>query len=99
MITRALVLAAAVVIGAGSTTFAVDHSAREASPRSPTELSWVAPPLPPIETSVPSDTQALIEPTQVTPVHEIKPGLDGANWSCRRADGSQRCVTHIVTPR
>ena len=96
---RAFALAAAVLIGTGSAAFAVDHSAREASPRSPIELCCVGtPPLPPIETSAPTDTQALLAPTQSTPAHEVRPGLDGANWSCRRPDGSQRCVSDLVTP-
>jgi len=105
MVMRALVIcafasAAAVVIGAGSAAFALDHSTRDAGPRSPIELCCISTPqLPPIETSTPSDVQALIDPTQVTPVNEVKPGLDGANWSCRRPDGSQRCVFDLVTPR
>jgi hypothetical protein len=100
MVARAFALAAAVLIGTGAAAFAVDQSTREASPRSPIELCCVGtPPLPPIETSAPAEIQALIDPTQVAPVHAVKPGLDGANWSCRRPDGSQRCVSDLVAPR
>ena len=41
MIVRAFALAGAAVIAAASAAFAVDHSARDASPRSPTELCCV----------------------------------------------------------
>jgi hypothetical protein len=99
MVVCAFALASAVLVGTASAALAVDHSTRDKGSRSPTELCCVgAPSLPPIETSAPSDTQGLIDLTRVTSVNEVKPGLDGADWSCRRPDGSQRCVSELVTP-
>ncbi len=96
---RAFALAAAVLIGAGSAAFALDHSARDKGPRSPIELCCVGtPPLPPIETSMASDSHALIGMSHAGARTDIKPGLDGADWSCRRPDGSQRCVSETSTP-
>ena len=98
MVTRALAVAAAVLIGAGSAAFAVDHSRKDTTPRSLAELCCVAiSPLPPTETSAASDRHALIGISQLAP-SDIKPGLDGADWNCRRPDGSQRCVSQVVTP-
>jgi len=99
MVVRAFAFAVAVVIGAGSAAFALDHSTRDKGARSPTELCCVGtPPLPPIETSSASETQAIIGLNQVAPVMDVRPGLDGADWSCRRPDGSQRCVSELIGP-
>lgn len=99
MVMRAFAVAAAVCIGAGSAAFAVDHSTRDTTPRSPTELCCVAlSPLPPIETSATSDSHSLIGVSQVGYMRDGKPGLDGADWNCRRPDGSQRCVSEIAAP-
>jgi hypothetical protein len=97
--TRAFAVAAAVLIGAGSCAFALDNSTREKGPRSPVELCCTGtPPLPPIETSAAAENQALLDWSQVAPATAMKPGLDGADWSCRRPDGSQRCVSEAVAP-
>ena len=96
MVARSFALAAAVVITAGSAAFAIDQSAREAGPRGPVELccrDTVL--LPPIETSVAPERQALLEPTPAAPVARPKPGLDGADWNCRRPDGSRRCFSSL----
>lgn len=94
MVMPAFAVAAAVLIGAGSAAFAVDHSTKNTSPRSPTELCCVATTaLPPLETSAAG--QALVDLTQIRPVTDTKLGLDGADWSCSRPDGSQRCVSGL----
>jgi len=99
MVMRAFAVAAAVFIGSGPAAFAVDHSTRDTTPRSPTELCCVGtPPLPPIETSSVWASHALIGLSPLTPVTEVKPGFDGADWNCRRPDGSQRCISELVTP-
>jgi len=99
MIMRAFAAAAALFIGPGSAAFAIDHSTKNTSPRSPTELCCVAiPPLPPIETSTAAEHQALIGLNQAT-AGDVKPGLDGADWNCRRPDGSQRCISGYATSR
>jgi hypothetical protein len=94
MIVRAFALAVAAVIAAGSAAFALDHSTR--GPRSPIELCCIdVALLPPIETSVASDRHPLPHLNQVAPTAEVKTGLDGADWNCRRPDGSRRCFTSL----
>jgi hypothetical protein len=96
MIVRAFALAAAVVIGAGSAAFALDHSTRATNPRGPAEsCCGQTALLPPLETSAVSESQAVADLIQIAPVAEVKPGLDGANWSCRRPDGSRRCFSAL----
>ena len=95
MIVRAFALAAAAVIAAGSAAFALDHSTRDASLRSPTELCCVDVAfLPPLETSAASANHPL-DQNRVAPVTEVKTGLDGADWNCRRPDGSRRCFSSL----
>jgi hypothetical protein len=36
---------------------------------------------------------ALVDLNQTAPMSEAKPGLDGADWNCRRPDGSRRCFS------
>jgi len=94
MIVRAFAVAAAAVIAAGSAALALDHSTRDTSPRSPTELCCVdVALLPPNETSAASASHPL--PDRVAPVTEVKTGLDGADWNCRRPDGSRRCFSSL----
>jgi hypothetical protein len=94
MIVRVFAVAAAAVIAAGSAAFALDHSTRDTSPRSPTELCCVdVALLPPNETSAASASHPL--PDRVAPVTEVKTGLDGADWNCRRPDGSRRCFSSL----
>ena len=96
MIARSFALAAAVAMTAGSTAFALDQSARDAGPRSPVELCCTeAAPLPPIETSVAPERHALLDRSQTAPVTRAKPGLDGADWNCKRPDGSRRCFSSL----
>jgi hypothetical protein len=93
---RAIALAAAVLIGTGSAAFAVDHSTRDAGPRGPIESCCVdAVLLPLLETGIASGARALPDVNQIAPVSEVQTGLDGANWNCRRPDGSLRCFTSL----
>ena len=95
MIVRVFALAAAAAMAAGSAAFALDHSTRDASPRSPTELCCVdVALLPSLETSAVSASH-LLGLNQVAPGTDIKTGLDGADWNCRRADGSRRCFSSL----
>jgi hypothetical protein len=94
MMMRSFALAAAVVMAAGSVAFATDQSARDAGSRSPVELCCTEAALPPIETSAVPERHALLDP-QTTRVTRTKPGLDGADWSCRRPDGSLRCLSSL----
>jgi hypothetical protein len=32
---------------------------------------------------------------RIEPTSEAKPGLDGADWNCRRPDGSRRCFSSL----
>jgi hypothetical protein len=96
MVMRAFAVAAAVLIGAGTAAFAADHSTKNTRPRSPTDLCCVnITLLPPLETSGAAESQALVDQSQITPVTDVKPGLDGANWSCRRPDGSWHCFSSL----
>ena len=91
---RVFALAAALLLAAGSTAFALDHSMRYAGPRGPVEWCCVdAAMLPPIETSTAAEGLALLDLNHIAPVSEAKPGLDGADWNCRRPDGSRRCFS------
>ena len=38
---------------------------------------------------------ALVDLNQTAPMSEAKPGLDGADWNCRRPDGSRRCFSSL----
>ena len=72
MVMRAFVVVAAALIGTGSAAFAVDHSARDTTPRSPVELCCVdITVLPPLETH--GAGHAVIDPTQLRPVTDSKP--------------------------
>jgi hypothetical protein len=96
MVMRAFAVAAAVLMGAGSAAFAIDHSTRDTTLRSPIELCCLdTTVLPPLETS--GAGQTLVDLTQIRPVTDAKPGLDGADWSCRRPDGSRRCFSSLRT--
>jgi hypothetical protein len=94
MIARSFALAAAVAMTAASTAVAMDQSARDAGAGSPVELCCTRTALPPIETSVAPERHVLLD-HQTAPVTQAKPGLDGANWNCRRPDGSLRCLSSL----
>lgn len=96
MIARSLALAAALFTATGSVAFALDQSTRGAGPRNPVELCCVDTALlPPLETSVAPERHALLDPNQTALKSEAKPGLDGADWNCRRPDGSRRCFSAL----
>jgi hypothetical protein len=93
MIARSVTLAAAVVMAAGSAAMALDQSRRDIAPRGPAELCCVDTALlPPLETNVAPDRHAF---NQAAPANRARPGLDGADWNCRRPDGSHRCFTAL----
>jgi hypothetical protein len=96
MITRAFALAGTVVMATGSAAFALDLSTRDAGPRNPVELCCVDTALlPPLETTIAPERQALLDLNQITPKNRAKPVLDGADWNCRRPDGSRRCFSSL----
>jgi hypothetical protein len=96
MIARPLAFAAALFMAAGSVAFALDQSTRDAGPRNPVELCCVDTVLLPLlETSIAPDRQAFLDLNQTTPKSGAKPGLDGADWNCRRPDGSRRCFSSL----
>jgi opacity protein-like surface antigen len=97
MIARLFVFAVAAVVAAGSAAFAADHSTREASAPYSAELCCAgAIRLPPIETSGASDSRGVFGLNQAA--RDAKPGFDGADWSCRRPDGSRRCFSSLRHP-
>jgi len=84
------------VVAGISIASAKDPMAGQIGPRDPGESCCVeAALLPPIETSPASDRRAVMD-HQGAPVSKAEPGLDGADWSCRRPDGSQRCVSELL---
>jgi hypothetical protein len=92
MIARSFVFAAAVVTATGSVALALDQSRRDTA-RSPVELCCVdTAVVPPIETNVAPDRHAF---NQAPPANQARPGLDGADWNCRRPDGSRRCFSSL----
>lgn len=96
MIARSFALAATLFLATGSVAFALDQSTRDAGPRNPVELCCMdIALLPLLETSIGPDRQALLDLNQTTPKSGAKPGLDGADWNCRRPDGSRRCVSSL----
>ena len=96
MIVGAFAFAAALALAMGSSAYAADHSTKNTGPRSPTELCCVdIALLPQLETSVAPDRHALVDLNQTAPRSEAKPGLDGADWNCRRPDGSRRCFSSL----
>jgi len=93
---RSLAVAAFAVVVAASTAVAKDYSARDADHRSPAELCCTeGASLPQIETAVAPDTHAMLDVNRLAPASEPRPGLDGADWNCRRPDGSRRCFSSM----
>jgi hypothetical protein len=99
MALRSLGLAAAVMLAVASIASAKDPVAGGSGPRAPADGCCIeVTQLPPIETS-----SALAAPG--IPGHhavagsEARLGLDGADWNCRRPDGSQRCVSELLNHR
>jgi hypothetical protein len=96
MLMRAFALMALVLMAAGSVASAKDRSASHAGPRSAAEWCCVETALlPPIETSSATDSRAMPDVNRIEPTSEAKPGLDGADWNCRRPDGSRRCFSSL----
>jgi hypothetical protein len=96
MTTRAFVFAALALVAAASTAVAKDHSARDAGQRGLAEACCIeGAMLAPVETSPAPDAQALLEVNWIAPHSERRPGLDGADWNCRRPDGSRRCFSSL----
>ena len=97
MTLRTLGFAFIAVLAGVSTAAAKDQVAGQSGARASAESCCVeVTMLPPIETSPALDRQAL-SGHQVSPVSKAEPGLDGADWSCRRPDVSQRCVSELLT--
>ena len=96
MVARAFAFATAVFMATGSVAFALDQSTRDTGPRNPVELCCVDTVLlPQLETNIAPDREALLDLNQTTPKSRAKPGLDGADWNCRRPDGSRRCFSSL----
>lgn len=99
MALRSFGLAAATMLAVVSIASAKDPVAGNSGPRTPADWCCVeATRLPPIETSSASEAQG-IPGHQMAAESEPKLGLDGADWNCRRPDGSQRCVSELLIHR
>jgi hypothetical protein len=97
MALRALACAAAAMLAIGSTTLAKDQSADKDSLRNPAaeaccgEGAAVAA----NGAGFPAESYVL----NIVPVSEAKPGFDGADWNCKRPDGSRRCFSGLPPSR
>lgn len=97
MTLRTVGFAVIAVLAGVSTAAAKDQVAGQSGGRAPAESCCVEVTLlPPIETSPAPDRPGMPH-HQVSPVSKAEPGLDGADWNCRRPDGSQRCVSELLT--
>jgi len=95
MALRFLSIAAIAALAAVPDASAKDPAANNSGPQGPAAWCCIeATRLPPIGTSSASDAQG-IPGHRVVIGSEAKPGLDGADWNCRRPDGSQRCVSEL----
>jgi hypothetical protein len=97
MALRALALAAAGMLAISSTGLAKDQSAGRDSLRNPAaeaccgEVAALAP----NETGSAPESYVL----NIVPASEAKPGFDGADWNCKRPDGSRRCFSTLPSNR
>src|SRR5580704_1838739 len=97
MALRALTFAAAGMLAISSTGLAKDQSAGKDSVRNPAaeaccgEVAALAP----NETASAPESYVL----NIVPVSEAKPGFDGADWNCKRPDGSRRCFSTLPSNR
>jgi hypothetical protein len=101
MIARSFALAAAALMPAGSVAFALDHSTKDAGPRSPVELCCVdAAQLPPIETSVASERGDLLGSTRLRrrakPSRALTAPIGIAGGRTARAAASPRCTISSI---
>jgi hypothetical protein len=97
MALRALALAAAAMLAISSTGLAKDQSAGKDSLRNPVAEACCGEgaALAPNETGFATESYAM----NVAPASEAKPGFDGADWNCKRPDGSRRCFTRLPSSR
>jgi hypothetical protein len=99
MALQSLVLAAVAALAAVSIASAKDPMAGTSGPHAPADWCCVgATLLPAIETSSASEAQG-VAGHHIAATSEARPGLDGADWNCRRPDGSQRCVSELLIYR
>jgi hypothetical protein len=97
MALRALAIAAAAMLAISSTGHGKDQSAGKDSLRNPVAEACCGEgaALAPNETGFTPESYAM----NVAPASEAKPGLEGADWNCKRPDGSRRCFTRLPAHR
>jgi hypothetical protein len=102
MALRAFAFAAAAWLVVGSAALAKDRSINRDNLRNPAaewccgEVAMLAA----NETGAPPvDGYAVNGLGQTAPAAEGKPGLDGADWNCKRPDGSRRCFSVLAPTR
>jgi hypothetical protein len=99
---RSVAFAAAALLVAGSAACAKDRSINADNLRNPAAEGCCgeAAALAVNETgATPVDGYALTSLGQSGPAGEVKPGLDGADWNCKRPDGSRRCFAALPPSR
>ena len=96
---RSLAFAAAVLLVAGSAAYAKDRSINKDNLRNPA-AEWCCGEVSVLATNEmgapPVDGYVLTSLGQSAPAGEVKPGLDGADWNCKRPDGSRRCFAAMA---
>jgi hypothetical protein len=98
MALRSFVVAAAMLV-AGSAVLAKDNSVDKDSLRNPA-AEWCCG-----ESAAPASNENGLAPVDGyvsidrLAWSDVKPGLDGANWNCKRPDGSRRCFSALPLSR
>jgi hypothetical protein len=102
MALRSFAFAAAALLVAGSAASAKDRWINKDNLRNPA-AEWccgeVAMPAVNETGATPVDGYVLTSLGQSAPAGEVKPGLDGADWNCKRPDGSRRCFAAMPPSR
>ena len=102
MALRSFALAAAALLAVGSAALAKDRwIGRDNMPNPATEwcCGEVAAPAVNETGAPPVDGYAFNDLGQTARLTEVKPGLDGADWNCKRPDGSRRCFAALPPSR
>jgi hypothetical protein len=95
---RSFAFAAAALLVAGSGALAKDRWINRDNLRIPV-AEWCCGEIAVLATNetgtTPVDGYVLTSLGQSAPAGEVKPALDGADWNCKRPDGSRRCFAAL----
>jgi hypothetical protein len=97
MALRSFAFAAAALLVVGSAALGKDRSINKDNLRNPA-AEWCCGEVAALavnETGAPPVDYAFNGPGQAAPLGEVRPSLDGADWNCKRPDGSRRCFAAL----